>query len=1161
MRHLLLKRTFAAVLSCAVFLSGVPSAFAEIAEETNTESGVRLISMDFESDTHIFDWSRNGLESETVSEEMGQSLLVAPVGSTNLFYKKFTPAEGGIMGVSFDYRSDRAPEDTNQIYISILNSEFATENRANDVNKYHSLFISNEFHHTQEVSSRFKWAEPKMAVEAGRWYEISLWFDLVNHIAYYMVDGELFSQVGISDTLESIGGIMVSCEGTAPVKTYIDNLSVTHFQNEIQVLDESKRGTTVPPSMAREVDVVMDLGQLGNIYYTKDKQTATLKLRNKTDQNKKISVKYTLTHEGRLGEPETKEISIAPFEDKTVSIDFHGTRYGYYTVKTEVFDTDGKLIISLDPVRYSVVNAPPEGVHNKKVGTNIPIRPSNSNITDVMNWVQLAERIGISLYRVEVAMGQYNVDHAPGETGLLEDHQTLFKFFKEKGLTPTMTLGFGSPLDPNYNDVLNKYAVALINDPMVNSVTNQYALLNEPDLSFRGWPAERYVEILKSLYPAMKAADPDAFLWGPTTAGRSGPWVDKFFEEGGGNYVDGLDTHGYSHKSTPEGGGIISSLQSFKENMEKHGVGDKPLYFSEYGWTNVGENGYSDTNQQSYYNIRLCILNDYYGLWDQASQYSFHDSGLNNEQEMRFGMVKHPATEIPYEAKPIYLTYGNYNALMNEAEFIERVELSSDVALYRYRLADGRDCIVTWSISGKANVSVNLDTDKVDLYDSFGNAEELYGISGDFFLSLTEEPIYLIGDFDKAAKGTRSITADKNETSIVSGDCGDIVISKSFDDDLKIELLLPDNLTAEKNEGFKGSSAQVILRSKTLGEENEKAVVYVKKNGKTIYRTQLYTNYSDAVEIEVYSKPYDANQLNHWQSVFTVKSNAYSSTNSGVIKFKAPEILRDRVGTVKIPQISPGESKTIKINLPQSLNGQEFNLLADIEMEVGGTIPIDCKVTSDVCIYANEKPTIDGVLDKGEWNKKTRIKMNDRGVSGDTFVTLMNDSVFGGNEDLSANLYTMWDEKNLYVALEVTDDVYEYDRTDGIYWASDGIQLCLAPSQESKDVMGFGFGMVGDKKVIELEVTPNNLFVGPLEGDLCVTRNENITTYELCVPWSQLYPMTDYSPRANKPLAFSILINDNDGTGRHGYLEYGAGVGKGGKNPELFRDIFILGKK
>lgn len=103
-----------------------------------------------------------------------------------------------------------------------------------------------------------------------------------------------------------------------------------------------------------------------------------------------------------------------------------------------------------------------------------------------------------------------------------------------------------------------------------------------------------------------------------------------------------------------------------------------------------------------------------------------------------------------------------------------------------------------------------------------------------------------------------------------------------------------------------------------------------------------------------------------------------------------------------------------------------------------------------------------------------------------------------------------------------------------------------------------------EKNIIYLDKSTYAMFEGPIEGgEMVVVRNEDkkLTTYEICIPWQHLYPSTDYNPRGNEARVFSILINDNDGTGRHGYLEYATGISKSGKRPTNFRPIYMLGEK
>ena len=67
----------------------------------------------------------------------------------------------------------------------------------------------------------------------------------------------------------------------------------------------------------------------------------------------------------------------------------------------------------------------------------------------------------------------------------------------------------------------------------------------------------------------------------------------------------------------------------------------------------------------------------------------------------------------------------------------------------------------------------------------------------------------------------------------------------------------------------------------------------------------------------------------------------------------------------------------------------------------------------------------------------------------------------------------------------------------------------------------------------------------------CVRDGDDLT-YELKCKWSELFG-NDYKPELGSVLGFSAVINDNDGGGRRGWMEYGSGIG-------MYKDVneFVL---
>ena len=68
-----------------------------------------------------------------------------------------------------------------------------------------------------------------------------------------------------------------------------------------------------------------------------------------------------------------------------------------------------------------------------------------------------------------------------------------------------------------------------------------------------------------------------------------------------------------------------------------------------------------------------------------------------------------------------------------------------------------------------------------------------------------------------------------------------------------------------------------------------------------------------------------------------------------------------------------------------------------------------------------------------------------------------------------------------------------------------------------------------------------------------IEKTPGVLLYKVHLDWSELYPLS-FDP--NKPLRFSLLVNDNDGKGRLGWLEWSGGIGAA-KDPTQFGKLLL----
>lgn len=83
--------------------------------------------------------------------------------------------------------------------------------------------------------------------------------------------------------------------------------------------------------------------------------------------------------------------------------------------------------------------------------------------------------------------------------------------------------------------------------------------------------------------------------------------------------------------------------------------------------------------------------------------------------------------------------------------------------------------------------------------------------------------------------------------------------------------------------------------------------------------------------------------------------------------------------------------------------------------------------------------------------------------------------------------------------------------------------------------------------------SPGRLNFDELGGQLAIVRKGNETIYEMVLPMAEI---TEYLTPGTV-MGYGVLINDNDGDGRRGWIEYGDGI-SWRKDPSKYGDITIV---
>lgn len=117
-----------------------------------------------------------------------------------------------------------------------------------------------------------------------------------------------------------------------------------------------------------------------------------------------------------------------------------------------------------------------------------------------------------------------------------------------------------------------------------------------------------------------------------------------------------------------------------------------------------------------------------------------------------------------------------------------------------------------------------------------------------------------------------------------------------------------------------------------------------------------------------------------------------------------------------------------------------------------------------------------------------------------------------------------YDDENLYIYIEVTDNIFLSYQGENDYWQGDSIQLAISSTEETYgNELGFAYHPELGEGVVY-----GNGFVAEQKEQITLkaSQNGNMTIYEASIPWR-----LKFEQRPER-MYFNYLVNDNDGDGR-----------------------------
>ncbi len=509
------------------------------------------------------------------------------------------------------------------------------------------------------------------------------------------------------------------------------------------------------------IDVSLETGKAGNIYFTDENATFKFDYFNNTSSELKLNVSYCATgrRSGKLwnkegsftipasGSKQNVEVVIDLAEDIGV--------YDIYDLTVTVSNGNLKKEASYE---FSYVKT---GIKNDKFGINTHfIYDSYKNSIDSV--LPLLKNSGVSIVRDIIAQW----DHYETEKGVYElsDHvKDIPDKLYNSGIDMLTVLAYGHrfytgntglcfPKDDAAIEAFTNYAVDIVK--RLKGKHKYFELWNEPNMmSFNenGADGKDYAKLAASVYPAIKeASDNEAQLVGVCYAGNP-KWafsnltgytfLNNALKSGKG-YMDAVSWHPYAitygdGDETPET--IMEDwFSSFKNRASEYNM--ENIWITEHGWS--VEQGNSEI-QVAKFLQRAYALSIEKGV-EKYFWFDFINEPVENTtgvEEKGWGTLRNINYSTPFAAKPAFLAMSAMNSKLANADFDSKT-VSGDFYQYNFVRDDETTVSMIWHETGAVTKDIDFGYTSVLKTDMYGNEEILESETGIYTISATTEPVY-----------------------------------------------------------------------------------------------------------------------------------------------------------------------------------------------------------------------------------------------------------------------------------------------------------------------------------------------------------------------------------------------------------------------------------
>lgn len=870
---------------------------------------------------------------------------------------------------------------------------------------------------------------------------------------------------------------------------------------------------------------------------------------------------------------------LEPLTEAERQVSFTVEKYGIYRLDIEAFCLE-KNIYSMMGTEFSYVRSSKGEIVNPKVGIQIGLtNPEDTEVSKLTGYAGIPNvRMMLYYYNYRKSAEMYE----PTNVAVPEGYKSLFRAFKSAGLEIDANLHSASWMGAAYNFSeiertppyteagLRRWAeYCAMMAELFGDTVDQFEIWNEynlgPNHSFNmeNRPAEDYGKMYEVSKAAIKAVNPDIPVIAFNTSGAAPAWIERVLASGLRD-IDIASIHPYQWYGDPlTYNAVKKGIEPVTEVFKKYGLEDVPLWITEYGYSTHYEDVNTDL-EQGMYNVQAYSLIMATEKIDRYYIYCMLDKANNMraDRETNFGLIRDRINNpipymTPYAAKPGYLAVSQMNLMYHDAEFVSMIELGNTGAVIRNRhTTDGSQFAVMFSNKEDGElVTLNLGTDKITVYDAYGNSSEVYGENGIYSFDLSKRVMYIEGDFKCFEQTAGGVFPSKTGIDAVYGEEARIPIANYSNRKIYAEAspMEGSEVTGGSCE-ISGEYGELRLKGGNALGGTERVRLVLRDDEKVYFNGCVYLNYKESVSLSTVLVP----DSKGWVMRCSLKNMSDKSAVSGRLTVLTPKEWQKTIADTALI-MEPGGERSVDIRLPVAMTADdkviEIGFVIDESSGIGSYVSRNYNFSA-----AQETKTpiiIDGRDD--EWTDGfMTLNRNDQ------FVSLLSlGSTYQGPDDLSVKAAIKWDDENFYFFADVLDNVHFAKNVEPIYiWQMDSIQLALVYDPENVlERTEFEEIAICDLNGEPTLYRHKTRFKGDkdytkVEGsELATVRSGLHTYYELKIPWSSLM-VEKVEIRPGTELKFAMVVNENDGVGRVGYMAFGDGI-VSSKNSNLFKRLYI----